>query len=151
MAGFSSLPRASPTNMMSGLHPVQDQAGQGDVMAGYRIYFLNESGGIEAADTIEVDSDSVAVTMADDLQEALSEAYAGYEVWQEVRQVAARRDRKAPRPPQCLAEVTERMQQSLLDREEYLRNSRLTLRESRKLLQRIEALRIQTSGRKIAG
>ncbi len=100
-------------------------------------------------DTIEVDNDAIAVTMADHLQEALSEASAGYEVWQEARQVVVRRDRAAPVPPQCLAEITERMQQLLLDREEHLRNSRLTLMQSRKLLQRIEALRAQTSGRKI--
>jgi hypothetical protein len=120
-------------------------------MAGYRIYFLNNSGGIEAADTIEVDNDATAVTMADHLQEALSEVYAGCEVWQESRQVAVRRDRAAPVPPQCLSEITEIMQQSLLDREEYLRNSRLTLMQSRKLLLRIAALRAQTSGRKVAG
>jgi hypothetical protein len=137
--------------MMAILTLHKNRAGIGDEMAGYRIYFLNDSGGIEAADTIGVDNDASAVTMADQLHEALSEAYAGYEVWQEARQVAVRKNRASPRPPQCLDEVTETMQQSLLEREEYLRDSRLTLMQSRKLLQRIEALRAQTSGRKIAG
>jgi hypothetical protein len=151
MTGVSFLVSPMRSDHDDSPNTQQKNRGRGCVMAGYRIYFLNGSGGIEAADTVDVENDATATIMADHLQEALSEAYAGYEVWEGARQVAVRRDRTAPQPPQCLAEITERMQQSVLDREEYLRNSRLTLMQSRKLLQRIEALRARISGCKVAG
>jgi hypothetical protein len=56
----------------------------------YRIFFLNSSGRIESFETLELEDDAVAVTMAELLYDALSEAYRGYELWLGGRLISTR-------------------------------------------------------------
>ena len=110
-------------------------------MAWYRVYFLARSGEIRNVDEFESDCDENAVTFADQIHEALSDLYEGYEVWHLSRCVARRASRERPRPPLCRATITERMQASLLRREEVLQNSETAFSRSRLLLERTRDLR----------
>ena len=110
-------------------------------MSWYRVYFLSRSGDIRNVDEFESDSDEFAVTFADQLHEAVSDLYSGYEVWHLSRCLARRSSREKPRPSLCNAQITERMQASLLRREEVLHNSETAFARSRMLLERMRDLR----------
>jgi hypothetical protein len=114
----------------------------------YRIYFLNDSGRIDSAEVIAADSDVAAVTMAEHLYDATCELHAEYEVWQESRQIAVNNLPRVQHPPQSLADITEQMQDSLIEREITLRDSNAYLSQSRRLLERIDRLRHQIAERK---
>jgi hypothetical protein len=106
----------------------------------YRVYFLSRAGEIRNVDEFEADSDEVAVTIADQVHEAVSDLYEGYEVWHLSRCVARRGSREKPRPAQCHAEMTERMQASVLRREEILHGSETAFARSQKLLEKMHDL-----------
>jgi len=110
-------------------------------MAWYRIYFLSRSGDIRNVDEFEADSDPIAVTFADQIHEAVSDIYEGYEVWQLSRCVARRSSRERPRPALCTAQLTDRIQASLLRREEVLHASETAFSRSRLLLEKMRDLR----------
>jgi len=110
-------------------------------MAWYRVYFLSRSGDIRNVDEFEADSDPVAVTFADQIHEAVSDIYEGYEVWQLSRCVARRSSREKPRPALCHAQITDRIQASLLRREEVLHASETAFSRSRLLLEKMRDLR----------
>jgi hypothetical protein len=114
----------------------------------YRVYFLNDSGRIDAAEVIPADSDEAAVVMAEHLYDATCDLYAGYEVWEQSRQIAVNKSPRAQNPPQSLADITEQMQDSLVEREIALRDSSAYLSQSRRLLERIDRLRHQIAERK---
>jgi hypothetical protein len=82
--------------------------------------------------------DAEAVTMAELLYDAVSEVYRGYELWLGGRLISTR---KQAGVPQFLSEITAQMQLSLLEREEHLRDSRIALQQSRRLMTQIEQLR----------
>jgi hypothetical protein len=119
-------------------------------MSWYRIYFLSRSGDIRNVDEFEADTDESAVTFADSLHDAVSDLYEGYEVWHLSRRVARRPTREAARPPLCRGTITDRMQASLLRREEILQNSETAFSRSRMLLERTRELRDVVKGRKYA-
>jgi hypothetical protein len=110
-------------------------------VAWYRMYFLALSGEIRNVDEFEADGDESAVTFADNIHEAVSDLYVGYEVWSLSRRVAERRSRDNPRPSLCQAQVTRQMQALLLRRYEALQNSETAFSHSRQLLARTRELR----------
>jgi hypothetical protein len=110
-------------------------------MAWYRVYFLARTGDIRNVDEFEADTDPLAVTFADQIHDAVSDIYEGYEVWHLSRCVARRRNRETPRPALCQAQITERIQASLLRREEILHNSETAFSRSRLLLEKMRDLR----------
>jgi hypothetical protein len=121
-------------------------------MAWYRVYFLSRSGDIRNVDEFEAESDPVAATFADQIHEAVSDIYEGYEVWHLSRGGARRpppakpppaggSSREKPRPTVCNAQITERMQASLLRREEVLHASETAFSRSRLLLEKMRDLR----------
>ena len=107
-------------------------------MADYRIFFLSKTGHFDTSETLTASRDVEAVTMGELLYDAVSEVYRGYELWLAGRLVAIRRKAGVPQP---ISAITARMQASLLEREEFLRDSRLALKRSRRLLAQIEELR----------
>jgi hypothetical protein len=107
----------------------------------YRVYFLSRSGEIRNVDEFEADADEVAVTIADQIHDAVSDLYAGYEVWQLSRCIARRGSREKPQPALCHAEMNDRMQASLLRREEILHSSGTAFARSQKLLEKMRDLR----------
>lgn len=119
-------------------------------MSWYRVYFLSPSGDIRNVDEFEADGDETAVTFADQIHEAVSDIYEGYEVWHLSRCVARRSTRDKPRPTLCRAVVTERMQASILRREEILQNSETAFSRSRLLLERMRDLREVVKTRRYA-
>ena len=114
----------------------------------YRIYFLNDSGRIDSAAVVAVETDATAVTMAEHLYDATCELYAGYEVWQNDRRIAVAKTPCGQKVPQSLADISEQMQDSLIDRELALRDSNAYLSQSRRLLERIDRLQHQIAARK---
>jgi hypothetical protein len=110
-------------------------------MAWYRVYFLSRAGAIRNVDEFEAETDAVAATFADQIHDAVSDIYAGYEVWHLSRCVVRRYTRDLPRPALCDAQITERMQASLLRREEVLHGSETAFSRSRLLLERMRDLR----------
>ena len=110
-------------------------------MSWYRVYFLSRSGDIRNVDEFESDSDEVAVTFADQLHEAVSDLYPGYEVWHLSRCVTRRSSREKQRPSLCSAQVTDKMQAALLRREEILHSSETAFSRSRMLLEKMRDLR----------
>jgi len=110
-------------------------------MTWYRVYFLSRTGDIRNVDEFEAETDPIAVTFADQLHEAVSDIYQGYEVWHLSRCLARRTSRERPRPALCHAQITERMQASLLRREEVLHNSETAFARSRVLLEKMRDLR----------
>jgi hypothetical protein len=110
-------------------------------MAWYRVYFLSRTGDIRNVDEFEADTDTSAVTFADQIHDAVSDIYGGYEVWHLSRCIARRSSREQPRPALCHAQITERFQASLLKREEILHNSETAFSRSRLLLEKMRDLR----------
>lgn len=110
-------------------------------MAWYRVYFLSRTGDIRNVDEFEAETDPIAVTFADQIHEAVSDIYEGYEVWHLSRCIARRSSRDRPRPALCHAQITERIQASLLRREEVLHASETAFSRSRLLLEKMRDLR----------
>jgi hypothetical protein len=110
-------------------------------MAWYRVYFLSRTGDIRNVDEFEAETDPIAVTFADQIHEAVSDIYEGYEVWHLSRCVARRSSREKPRPALCHAQITDRIQASLLRREEVLHASETAFSRSRLLLEKMRDLR----------
>ena len=117
-------------------------------MSWYRIYFLSSSGDIRNVDEFDADTDESAVTFADQIHEAVCDLYEGYEVWHLSRRVVRRTTREAERPLLCRTILTDRMQASLLRREEILQNSETAFSRSRMLLERTRELRDIVKARK---
>lgn len=107
----------------------------------YRVYFLSASGEIRNVDEFEADTDEAAVTFADQIHDAVSDIYAGYEVWHLSRRVVYRPSREHPRPALCRLQITDQMQASLLRREEILHASETAFARSQKLLEKMHDLR----------
>lgn len=109
-------------------------------MAWYRVYFLSRSGDIRNVDEFDAETDEIAVTFADQIHDAVSDIYEGYEVWHLSRCVARRPNRNKPRPTLSHAQLTDRVQASLLRREEVLHASETAFSRSRRLLEKMRDL-----------
>jgi hypothetical protein len=102
---------------------------------------LSRTGDIRNVDEFEAATDEVAVTIADQIHDAVNDLYEGYEVWHLSRCVVRRSSRETPRPDLCVAQISERMQAALLRREEILHSSETAFARSQKLLEKMRDLR----------
>jgi hypothetical protein len=109
-------------------------------MSWYRVYFLASAGDIRNADEFDVVGDEVALMLADSIHDAVSDLYAGYEVWQDNRLVFRRPNPNSPRP--CIPDpvITQRMQVELLRRAIILQKSDTAFARSCRLAERIHQL-----------
>jgi len=108
--------------------------------AGYRIYFLF-GGHFVAAHDFLAESDHAALALAYALQDACSDGYDDFELWQGARLIAGNAVSRRPQRTAHTSDVTTRMQEDLLATEEALLSSRRAIAQSRKLLQSTERLR----------
>jgi hypothetical protein len=130
--------------------PVQDDGWrQGDerVMESYRLYFV-ESGHFAAAHDFEAETDVTALAVAYALQEACSDFYEHFELWQGSRIIARSADRRGPKRLPHLDEITAQMQERVLQTEETLLESRQAIAASRKLLMSAARLRDEIARRR---
>jgi hypothetical protein len=110
-------------------------------MAWYRLYFLGLTGDIRNADEFYTDNDDQALFIADGLNDAVSDLYAGWELWQDTRRVFRFASSAMPRPPLSQTAITLKMQADLLKREEILQASRTAFARSQRLLERMREVR----------
>jgi hypothetical protein len=96
---------------------------------------------------IEADMDSDALRIAWLVQEAASDIYTAFELWQEERCIANSRDRRGAKRPANLADISASTQLRVLKIEEMLLASRAAIAESRKLLDATAKLRSALNGR----
>jgi hypothetical protein len=108
--------------------------------AGYRIYFLF-GGHFVAAHDFLAQGDNAALALAYALQDACSDGYDDFELWQGGRLIAGNAVSRRRQHTPHTSDVTARMQEDLLATEEALLSSRRAIAQSRKLLQSIERLR----------
>jgi hypothetical protein len=109
-------------------------------MSWYRVYFLALDGDIRNADDFDAPGDDVALTLADGIHDAVSDLYAGYEVWQDNRLVFRCSNPSAPRPSIPDHVITQGMQAELLHRATTLQKSDTAFCRSRRLAERIHQL-----------
>jgi hypothetical protein len=108
-------------------------------MAEYRLY-LRDAFGILGRDEFEAGGDEEAGVLAALICEACSDACECYELWQGSRRVQGGRPTVAG-PLMYASGITARMQESLIAREEAIQSSRWAVSRSRRLMERINALR----------
>jgi len=109
-------------------------------MGVYRLYFLGEGRRIKAAEVIDAAGDLEGIELAERLADACSDECEGFELWQLDRLVARQTDLQAS-PRISAGEITSAMEESLLQREERIRDSRWQIAKSRRLLARIDEAR----------
>jgi hypothetical protein len=106
-------------------------------MGWYRLYFLSQQGDIRNVDEFSVKTDEHALVLADSLHDAVSDIYAGYELWHDSRRLFRCPNRESTRPFVPQQTITTEMQASLLKREQILHESASAFARSQKLLERI--------------
>lgn len=106
--------------------------------AWYRVYFLSPNGDIRNVDEFVANDDRLALMLADGLHEAVSDIYAGYELWQGSRRIY-RFSHPAARPF-VQQVITQRMQAEMLRRLEVLQSSGTAFGRSRHLVERMKEL-----------
>jgi len=118
-------------------------AGTGTESQGRRIYQLRliERSGAALLNIVEADSDITALRIAYVVQDACSDVYTDFELWQESRFIARGSDGRGAGRRQEILAVTSIMQDSVLRTEELLLNSGRAIASSRKLLEATQRLR----------
>jgi len=111
-------------------------------MKRYQLYLLGPKGDIRNFQEFRMDSDDAARAFADGLQDAVSDICPRYELWRDNRVLFQRDDHDYPTPIFSHKLMTRDLQEELLRREEMLHESNLAIGRSRRLLERIRALRI---------
>jgi len=108
-------------------------------MPWYRVYFLSRNGDIRNVDEFVVTDDDTALALADRVHEAVSDLYAGYELWQDSRRIY-RCAHPASRPflPQHI--FTQGMQAELLRRLKILQSGGTAFGRSLRLAERLNEL-----------
>lgn len=101
-------------------------------MGSYRCFFRGRSGAIEGRDDFEANDDDEAAALAELLGDACSDICETFELWQ-----GARRLEIASGKAILLNEITARMQESLVLREETIRDGRWMISRSHRLLERL--------------
>jgi hypothetical protein len=108
-------------------------------MDAYRIYFLDGSGRICAAQWFQAQDDQSAMWIAEHLSDACADVYPRFELWHMARHLSGG---SGLRPTTLTPEaVNQKRQDALASAEETLRDSASRIAESRRLLERIEANR----------
>ena len=105
----------------------------------YRLYLLDEEDRFRAAESFTATSDAAATEMALAVYSACSDAFDGYELWRGTERIAKRRHTNgAP----SSHEVAELRQTNVLDLEERLQATFACVRNSKKLLEATDHLRM---------
>jgi hypothetical protein len=110
-------------------------------MAGYRLYFVDEKGAIQAREEFVAANDADALMVSDLLYRACSDACYSYELWEAERRVIAFDN---PRDDLIVAPTdreTIEIQQITLTLEEALLNSKWRLGRSAKLASEMQVLK----------
>ena len=110
-------------------------------MLGYRLYFVNRSGAIQAREEFFAPSDDVALVVASVVCRACSDICHTYELWQDGRQVLAFDGSRADTPVGPTDDQAARIQKITLRVEESLQRSHWTIARSLKLIEETELLR----------
>lgn len=101
-------------------------------MPGYRLYFLDGQGSIQARQDFHAESDGEALTVSHLLWEACADYYAAFELWNIARRAAVPRDGGGRMQPP-LEELPRALLQRVLDLHEALRTSRWSAARSSRL------------------
>jgi hypothetical protein len=109
-------------------------------MAVYRIYFRSRAGSIQGRDEFHAEHDRQALLIAELLCEACGDICDNFELWQGARLV------EMPQPSVSAAQITASMQESLIQREETIRDSQWMIARSKRLLERLQYLTSRNSG-----
>ncbi len=110
----------------------------------YRIYFRDRAGRIVGRDDFAAEDDLAAMAIAQLLRDACSDVCETFDLWRGTRHVDGSFGIVA-RPSESATEITARMQESLIEREEALQRSRWTIARSKRLLERLHVLAEQTA------
>lgn len=101
-------------------------------MGSYRCLFRGRSGAIEGRDDFEANDDDEASVLAVLLGDACSDICDTFELWQDARRLEIASGKAI-----LLNEITARMQESLILREETIRDGRWMISRSHRLLERL--------------
>ena len=112
-------------------------------MAWFRLYFLDGRDRIAARDEFEAQDDRTAIAIAGLLHDAFSDCSPCFELWQGARRLVPETPVRPAKASQRTAEVTLRMQQTVLEREEILQQSLWSIATSKRLVARIDQLRTE--------
>lgn len=114
-------------------------------MPQYRIFFRRGSDIVGRQD-YDADDDRSAWWIGVQLCEACGDQCERFEIWEGTRRLAA-----APSPSATVADVIGRSQRRLVEVEEAIRRSEWSIRQSARLLQRLNALRESLPPPDVAG
>lgn len=110
-------------------------------MSGYRLYFVDERGAIQAREEFHAQDDDVALAASNLVFRACSDACYSYELWQGGRQVIAYGASRANSPVGLTDEQTIMVQQIALALEEAVQRSHWRIARSKKLIGETERLK----------
>lgn len=130
------------------IDPRRDSDGGDGSMLGYRLFFVNEQGTIEARLEFFCADDVAAAALSELLFDACSDCHSDYELWQERRRVLPAGARSAAKPLDPIVRLNQPMQDQLLELEEQLLQSQWRLAQSQRLLGKVNMLRAQLRARR---
>jgi hypothetical protein len=107
----------------------------------YRLYFLGKKGDFQNVEDFSAESDDQALLIAESLNDAVSDVYPGYELWQGARRIFRHPASAVHAVPASPAVIAIDIQAEVLRCEETLRTSGAAFARSRKLLEKIRAAR----------
>src|SRR5437667_9497480 len=114
-------------------------------MVWFRLYFLDWHDRAAARDKFEADDDRGAITIAALLHDSFSDCSPGFELWQRARRLVPEGDQRPAKPSHNITAVTLRMQETVLEREVILQQSRWSITASKRLVARVDQLRTEVS------
>ena len=109
------------------------------MVGSYRVYFRSSAGGIQGRDDFEAEDDRAGTLIAEILCEACSDIADGFELWQGVRKVVTACGR-TPATSESASQISARMQESVIQREEMIRDSMWMIARSKRLIERMQRL-----------
>ena len=110
-------------------------------MAGYRLYFVDDKGAIQAREEFIAADDDAALIVSEVVYRACSDACFSYELWQGDRRVIAYDSPRANTLAAPTDQQTVEIQEIALSLEESLQRSQWTIARSEKLLREAQALK----------
>jgi hypothetical protein len=111
----------------------------------FRLYFFDWRDRIAARDEFEAEDDRSAIAIAKLLHDAFSDCSPRFELWQGARRLVPEDHQGPAKPSQCITDVTARVQEIVLEREETLQRSLWSIATSKRLIARIDQLRTEVS------
>jgi GAF domain-containing protein len=116
-------------------------------VAGYRLYFLGPTGGIQARQDFPAPSDADALTIADFLWQACADCYPGFELWSLARRIVSAREPVVVAAPSRIEDLPQDLQERILELQESLERSAWRVSGSGRLRDATEALRRTLRGK----